>query len=139
MSRTKAAEDVTTLVELMAWRAAVSGDRTAYTFLDEPRTFAQLWSDVEGFAGSLVERGVEPGGRVVMALPNGHDFFTAFYGVQRAGAIAVPVFPGVPPARVIELAHLCGAGHAIAPSDTPRRCAGSLAGQCHRPGRYDNE
>ena len=109
----------TTLLELLAWRAEVDGDRIAYSFIEEPRTFGELWSGVEVFALMLVERGVQPRDRVVLALPNGHDFFTAFYGVQRAGATAVPIFPGVPPARVFQFAQLCGARHAVAPADTP--------------------
>ncbi|HSR46329.1 MAG TPA: AMP-binding protein [Acidimicrobiia bacterium] len=122
-----------TLVQLLAWRAMVSGDRTAYSYCDDPRTFGELWSDVEGFASALVEQGLRPGGRVVLALPNGHDFFTAFYGAQRAGGVAVPIFPGVPPGRVLEVARLCGAVHVVVPSDTQaetltrwRRDAGSL-------------
>jgi acyl-CoA synthetase (AMP-forming)/AMP-acid ligase II len=115
----KEAQNVSTLVELLAWRARVSGDRTAYSFKEVPRSFSELWSDVEGFAGAAIERGIESGGRVVLALPNGHDFFTAFYGAQRAAAIAVPVFPGVPAERVVQVAHLCGAKHVVVPSDTP--------------------
>jgi acyl-CoA synthetase (AMP-forming)/AMP-acid ligase II len=114
-----AAEGAATLVALLAYQAAVGGERTAYFFNDEPRTFGRLWSDVEAFAGALVRHAVQPGGRVVMALPNGHEFFTALYGVQRAGAIPVPIFPGFAAARVIEMAQLCGAQHIVAPAAIP--------------------
>ena len=119
MTLPEEAQDVSTLVELLAWRAKISGDRAAYSFSDEQRTFGELWSAVEGFAAALVEQGVESAGRVVLALPNGHDFFTAFYGAQRAGAVAVPIYPGVPPERVSQVARLCGAEHVVVPSDTP--------------------
>lgn len=108
----------TTLVDLLRQRATASPDRVAYDFVGEPRTFGQLWADVEQFAAALIERGVGRGDRVVLAIPNGHDFFTGFYGAQRAGAIAVPTFPLAPPARILEVARLCGARHVVAPSDT---------------------
>ncbi len=108
-----------TLISLLALRAAESGDRTAYTFGGQTRSFGRMWSDIEKMAMSLVGRSVEHGDRVVLALPNGHDFFTAFYGTQRAGGIAVPIYPEVSPVRVIEMAQLCGAKHIVAPSSTP--------------------
>lgn len=109
----------TTLIDLLEQRASGSPDRVAYDFVGEPRTFGDLWADVERFAAALVENGVASGDRVVLALPNGHDFFTGFYGVQRAGAIAVPTFPLAPPSRILEVAGICGAGHVVAPSETP--------------------
>ena len=124
MTVSKDAGGVMTLVDLLRWRAEVSGDHTAYSYNDEPRTFAELWSDVEVFAATLLAQGVRNGGRVVLALPNGHDFFTAFYGAQTAGAVAVPIFPGVPQARVVEVAGLCDARHVVVPSDTPHETLG---------------
>ena len=42
-------------------------------------------------AGLLAERGVRPGDRVGLMLPNVPQFATAYYGTLRAGAIAVPM------------------------------------------------
>jgi long-chain acyl-CoA synthetase len=63
-------------------------------------------------AGLLRERGVEPGDRVGIMLPNVPQFAVAYYGVLRAGAIAVPMnvllkrrevafYLGDPDARVV--------------------------------------
>jgi acyl-coenzyme A synthetase/AMP-(fatty) acid ligase/rubrerythrin len=41
-------------------------------------------------------RGVEPGDRVAIKLPDGLDWVTAFLGAMWAGAVAVPVNPRVP-------------------------------------------
>ncbi|HUW04110.1 MAG TPA: AMP-binding protein [Acidimicrobiales bacterium] len=98
-----------TLVEMMARRGTADAELTAYSFNGDPRTFGGLWSDIEGFAAMLVETGVGHGDRVVMALPNGHEFFTAFYGTQLAGGIAVPVFAGSTATRAVEMAEICGA------------------------------
>jgi long-chain acyl-CoA synthetase len=42
-------------------------------------------------AGLLVERGVRPGDRVGVMLPNVPHFAIAYYGVLRAGAVVVPM------------------------------------------------
>ena len=121
-------DDITvpqTLIELLQNHATQRGDQVAYHYLDEPRTFAELWSAVADFAAALIGHGVTPGDRVVLSLANGHDFFTAFYGVIAAGGIAVPIFPGSSPDRVMDMAALCGADHVVVPSDIP---AETLAG-----------
>jgi len=56
----------------------------------------------------------------VLALPNSAEFFGAFYGVQQAGGIAVPLFPGSGPRRIFSVARLCGAEIIVAPSSLPR-------------------
>ena len=64
------------------------------------------------------------GDRVLIRLANGPDFFEAFYGVLRAGAIAVPLFPASGPERIAALAQLCGAGTVIVPSATREEIPG---------------
>jgi acyl-CoA synthetase (AMP-forming)/AMP-acid ligase II len=116
-------EGFSTLIDLLSCRAETSGSRTAFTFNGEPTTFAGMWRDIDRFAGFLLEAGLGRGERVVVALPNGAEFFTAFYGVQRAGGIAVPVFPGSGVERILSLARLCGAGLLVIPSDSPPAAA----------------
>ena len=70
-------------------------------------------------AARLVAASRQPGERVVLALPNGAEFFGAFYGIQRAGGIAVPAFPASGPERLLRLAALCGARLIIMPSTLP--------------------
>jgi acyl-CoA synthetase (AMP-forming)/AMP-acid ligase II len=54
---------------------------------------------------------------VVLTLPNGPEFFFAFYGVLRAGGIAVPVFPGSGPERVASRMSQSGAHFVVTPRD----------------------
>src|ERR1700683_3597818 len=42
-------------------------------------------------AGMLCERGIAPGDRVALMVPNVPHFVVAYYGLLRAGAIAVPL------------------------------------------------
>ena len=56
-------------------------------------TYAELYHDACWVAGALIVRGVRPGDRVAVALPNSVDFARAFFGVLAAGAVAVPLPP----------------------------------------------
>ncbi len=54
-------------------------------------TYTQLWDLAAQFAGALRAQGIQSGDRVAIRLPNGLDWCIAFFGIQLAGAIAVPV------------------------------------------------
>ena len=58
--------------------------------IDGRLTYARLWERAQR-AGGLAARGVRPGDRVAIRLPNGKDWCLAFLGAQSAGAVAVPV------------------------------------------------
>jgi len=72
-----------TLIGLMACRARKDAGKAAFLFDRRSWTFGDIWQHVNGFGACLLNRGVTPGDRVVLALPNGPDFFVAFYGVCR--------------------------------------------------------
>lgn len=111
--------NVKTLTEMLAYRAQNTAVSIAYTYQNKPRTYAQLWQSINQFATHLQQLGIKYQDRVVMALPNGHDFFAAFYGTQRVGGIAVPIFPGYSPSRILQMVQLCGAKIIVLPSATP--------------------
>jgi len=106
-----------TLVELLDQRHALTPDRAAFFWDDQPVSYETVWRNARRFAGRLLELGVARGDRVVVRLPNGPDFFTAFYGAMAAGAIAVPVFPASGAERLAALARLCGATIVVSPGD----------------------
>lgn len=91
------------LVELLDRRAADNdGNRPAYTFLvdgvrQESIDYRQLRQAALRVAATITRRGAGPGSRVVLAYPPSLDFVVAFFGCLYAGAIAVPVYPPVPP------------------------------------------
>lgn len=103
------------LIEMLDARARRQPGKAAFRFTGRDVTFGEIWESTGRFANCIRERGLEPGDRAVLALPNGGEFFTAFYGAQRAGGIAVPIFPGSGAERILSLAGLCG-GKAIAVS-----------------------
>jgi len=98
-----------TLLECLEARARTSSHVEATTFEGRSLTCGRLWHEINEVAGTLVGHGLKPGGRVVLVYPNGPDFFAAFYGVQRAGGVAVPIFPDSGADRIVEIASHCGA------------------------------
>lgn len=111
-------ENVTTLIDLLAWRAEVSATKIAFTFNKIPCTFEDLWRSINDFAALLQELGVKAHECVIIVLPNSAEFFFAFYGVQRAGGIAVPIFPGSGMERILAIAGSCNARVVVLPSNT---------------------
>src|SRR5689334_19595088 len=107
--------DPKTLIELLELRAARTPARAALYWEDRPISYEALWDGVNRFALLLTERGVTRGDRVLIRLKNGPEFFQAFYGALRAGAIAIPVFPGSSPQRIAALARLSGAETIVVP------------------------
>jgi acyl-CoA synthetase (AMP-forming)/AMP-acid ligase II len=54
-------------------------------------TYSELWDRSARVAGGLRAAGIERGDRVAIRLGNGVNWCLAFFGIQMAGAIAVPV------------------------------------------------
>lgn len=119
MSGTGPGPEVTTLLEMVERRAAEWPDGEAFLFAGESVSYSVLLRRAEELATLLKELGVVTGERVLLVLPNGPEFFFAFYGVLRLGAIAVPIFPGSGPEQIATRAALCGARVVLVPSDLP--------------------
>jgi 2-aminobenzoate-CoA ligase len=68
------------------------GDDTAIVAVDEDAeyTYGDLQADVERFAASLLDLGVEPGDRVLLRFGEVPEAFVAQHAVWRIGAVAVP-------------------------------------------------
>ncbi|MEW2119725.1 amino acid adenylation domain-containing protein [Streptomyces sp. NPDC005474] len=80
--------------------ARVTPDATALVTGDERLTYGELDVRANRLAHLLRERGVKPGGRVVLCLPRTADLVTAVLAVLKAGAAYVPVDPAYPAARM---------------------------------------
>lgn len=122
---------------LLERHVARFGDRVALRELDHDTlaegrvlTYASLWRSVRGVAAGLAARGVAPGGRVALVLPNCADLVVGYYASWYAGATAVPVNAA---AREGELAqHLADAAVSlvIAPAGS---AAATVAAQLKLP------
>ena len=98
------------LLSILEVRAFKTPDQVAFNFhQNQTYTFLELWRGICGVGSFLLERGIERQARVLVAIPNSVEFFFAFYGVQRAGGVAVPVFPGLGAERILTVAGLAEA------------------------------
>src|SRR5947207_1899290 len=79
------------LASILTSSAADGPESTAIKLDDTELTYAQLDGATAHIAGLLKEKGVGPGDRVGIMLPNVPYFPVCYYGVLRAGAIVVPM------------------------------------------------
>src|SRR5215210_4001952 len=79
--------------DLLATAVAEGADRPAVKLDDAVLNYGALDAASARAAGLLKERGVGPGDRVGLQLPNVPYFPIAFYGILRLGAIVVPMNP----------------------------------------------
>lgn len=80
------------LVEMLRTTVDKSPGHEAIVELGGQRvTYRQLWDRSARVAGGLKQSGIDRGDRVAIQLGNGLDWCLAFFGVQMAGAVAVPV------------------------------------------------
>ncbi len=96
-----APDSTRTLLEVLDWHVARHPERRHILFYpgdSEPEelTYAGLDGRARAVAAGLARLGVEPKAAVALMLPSGTDYFAAFLGVLRAGAVPVPLYP---PAR----------------------------------------
>ena len=83
---TNLARNLTDTTRAYAGRVAVRVDNAAMTYraLDEASTRV---------AGLLHERGLQPGDRVGIMMPNVAEVLVVYYGILRAGGVVVPMNP----------------------------------------------
>lgn len=96
-----------TLTELLEFRASEKPCREALTAGGRSWSYRELWEQAGRFATYLDAAGNEPGATVLIALPNGAEFFIAYYGCQLANLIPVPVSPEYGSLRIGLIASLC--------------------------------
>jgi benzoate-CoA ligase family protein len=77
------------------------------------QTYAELADLVDRVAQALRDADCKPGERVLIALPDSAEFFGAFLGAAKIGAIAVPVNPMARAADYRHWLENCGARIAI--------------------------
>jgi amino acid adenylation domain-containing protein len=88
-----------TLSHLLLQAADAHPDRPAVSSLTGELTYADLCDRSLRLARALVEHGIEPGDRVVIALPKDVVLPVAIFGTLLAGGAYVPIDYLTPPAR----------------------------------------
>jgi acyl-CoA synthetase (AMP-forming)/AMP-acid ligase II len=98
--------NLSTLVELLRYRALHQPERIAFTFLKDGKTesasltYQELDRYSSAIATGLTNQFPDPlesmeraGARALLLYPPGLEFITAFFGCLYAGVVAVPVYP----------------------------------------------
>lgn len=83
----------TTLGRIVDQAADRFGERAALVYNQRRWTYAELLARVNRMAGGLSRLGVRKGDRVVVTLPNCPEYVTAFFAVQKLGAVLVNAGP----------------------------------------------
>ena len=81
------------LQNILDTAAEAYGQREAIVFQNTHISYKELKELAEKLAASLRRRGIRPGDRVSIMLPNLPQTFIAFWGVMKAGAVAVMTNP----------------------------------------------
>ncbi len=74
-------------------------DQPAFIFMGKSMTFRELDEKSMAFGAYLRSRGLEPGDRVALMMPNLLQYPIAMFGVLRAGMILVNTNPLYTPGR----------------------------------------
>ena len=82
------------LSELVRAAAERSPDKAAFLSGAGSTTWREVDAQVDAAAAALAGLGLAPGDRVAISLANTLDFPVAYFGVLRAGLVAVPLNPG---------------------------------------------
>ena len=79
------------LATILTDTAAAQPDHVAFKLDDLELTYGMLDEGSARIAGLLRSRGIEPGDRVGIMLPNVPYFPVVYYGILRAGGVVVPM------------------------------------------------
>jgi len=82
-----------TIFKAFADTVAKNPDKTAVSFLGTSYSYRRLLDLTERFAAALAGLGIKKGDRIVMYIPNSIQFVVSWLGIQRLGAVAVPITP----------------------------------------------
>ena len=128
LARARLAFDRELTLGVLAGRlGAVYGGRTMVDEEGWVVTFREAADLVERWSGAI-EAQVEPGARVVLAVPNGYRQLLATLAVARAGGVAVPVNAQMRPSEIDHVVD--DAGATLVVRDTAELDRARRRGQC---------
>jgi long-chain acyl-CoA synthetase len=81
------------LYEMLCRSAAQNPDKVCLQFDTAAYTYQQTLDAVNRVGRFLLSKGIAPGDRVVLVLPNIPAFFFSYFAVTGIGAVAVPINP----------------------------------------------
>jgi len=86
-------ESFQNIYEVFAAASAKFSDKTAVIYLGTRFSYTRIMKLAEDFAASLCSQGIGEGERIILYIPNCAQWIVAWLGIQRIGAVAVPITP----------------------------------------------
>jgi amino acid adenylation domain-containing protein len=105
------------LAHLLMRSAERAPERDAVVFKDQRLSYGALDAASSRLARLLVGAGVRRGDRVGIFLSKQPASIVSIYGIQKAGAVYVPIDPGAPQRRLTYIVGNCGIRHLITSND----------------------
>jgi long-chain acyl-CoA synthetase len=91
--------------------AAKRETHPAIVYIGTKFSYAKIRKLAESFSAALIDKGIKPGDRVILYAPNSVQWVVSWLGVQRAGAVCVPITPIYTPK---DLAYVANDSDAVA-------------------------
>lgn len=82
-----------TIFHVLEEAAALFGNKEAIYDGKRRLTYRQLWQETQQFAIALVDQGITKGDKVIVCLPNWHEFAVIYFALAQIGAILIPGNP----------------------------------------------
>jgi long-chain acyl-CoA synthetase len=95
------------LKSMLAGAARRYGGKTAIAMVERRVTFAQLEADSNRVARALIKMGIKKGDRVATIQASNPEFVSIFFGIIKAGGIAVPFDSRYVPDELVSLFNDC--------------------------------
>ena len=89
------------------------GEKTAFTSFGQETSYAELEAESNKYANMLVDHGVEPGDRVGIFVPNTAQFPISYFGIIKAGGVAVPLNLRMDPETLVYVVNNAEADHMV--------------------------
>ena len=129
--------------DLASMGAQRYGDKTAFVFSGQAVSYAELEAGASEVANVLVDNGVEPGDRVGLFVPNQPLFPQAYFGIHKAGAVAVPLNLRMDPETLGFVLQDSGTDHLVGSpflaDEVQELAAGADVGTLYLPGVSDED
>ncbi len=138
---TKALTAHETLVSLLEEMAERHGHAAALSRLENGEatrvTYEELRARSRAVAARLAASGVEPGDRVVLSAASRPEWAVAYFGILRAGGVAVPIDPALDEEARASLLADCEAAAVISDKEIPHANAWNLHAIAQRDDALD--
>jgi benzoate-CoA ligase family protein len=109
------------------------GSRRALLWDGGSMTYQGVHEASGRFARILLEAGIRPEERVIVALPDGPEWVAGFFGILRMGGVVVMVNPDLRPDQIRGFYEYTRAGAAFVPADRAGAFHEAAAGARHTP------